>query len=91
MVIVAIGLQKPYANRNQAQILYLNEVYWLARRLLFTGSKYMEHTPSIRIIHNDIINQQQSIQAIGQLNPKRNRMNANANTNAECEYTVRGL
>jgi hypothetical protein len=85
VIIVAIGLQKPYANQNQAQILY--DLYWLTRWLLFTGSKYMEHTPSIRMMHNDIINQQQSIQAIGQLYMKRNRMNANA----ECKYTVRGL
>jgi hypothetical protein len=39
-------------NRNQVQILYLYDVYLLARWLLFTGSKYLEYISSIRVMHS---------------------------------------
>jgi hypothetical protein len=45
-----------WLNLNQVQILYLYDVYLLARWLLFTGLKYLDYISSIKIRHNDIIN-----------------------------------
>ncbi len=49
----SIGLQNRTLNQCQPQILYVYDVYWLARWLLLTGSKYLEHISSIRIMHID--------------------------------------
>ncbi len=47
-------------NQNQVQILYLYDVYWLARWLLFMGSKCLEYISSIRTMHKWHKNCQQS-------------------------------
>ncbi len=52
-IIIATGLQNSMLNRNQVQSLYfLYNVYWLARWLLFTASKYLEYITSIRLKQN---------------------------------------
>jgi hypothetical protein len=53
VTIVAIGLQKHYAKSESGTNLVMYDVFLLATKMLFMGSKYLEYISSVTVMHND--------------------------------------